>query len=855
MRALLVTLTLTAGAGSAMAVTVEGTVFTDVDGNGVFSAGDRPLPGVAVFFETARHAVTDAAGRYTLSVAADGQIWARIPDGHRPSPAWHEIRVAEGDRTADLALPPSAASGPVRFVHASDTHIGNGVPLADVRAAFLQATAQVPAPHFFVITGDITGGADAQQFRDLDAALAGVELPFVPVIGNHDIGDGLAYRRELGPPQYSFDQGGVHFIVIDFGTLFGNLPAVLDFIRRDRALSPPGTPTVAFTHMPTDDVWAAALADAGIDYLFTGHWHSNRFVEHGSMLEVNTQMLLSGGLDLTPAGYRVVSWTGEALAFRHATIVDQPVLRVIHPRGAACVPEGPLEVIVAAENGTQVGEITVRVDGGAALAMAPRGGWDHGATVVGPPGRHVLEVDAAWASARVEVCVGGAAPAAALADWTQLGGGPEHHNATARAIEPPLVTLWARAAGGHLLGGAPVVAGGRAFVPVVDLGDNTAGGVLALDARTGAVLWERRTGHAVRNAPAVHGDVVIFGSADGKVFGVDAATGAPRWSYDLGAGLSRNLSWLYAAPAIADGVVYLGVQRRFAALDAATGRELWAHDPSVNGYWLSSYSSAGVSGGVVVAAFARGYDGVVAWDALDGRELWRVPAPLATAVNSAIAIDGETLFFGNSETAMHAVDLVSPMGPRWSRWSKKIVASAHNWTYGIMASAALAGGRVIVPTLFGSLVALDRASGAELWRHGVDPTVFRPVHYMGSGTEAFVAAPLVTGDVVWAGGADGVLYAISLDSGRKLWSVDLGAPVTSGPIPAGDVLLVGTYDGTLQALAHDDGPLCSPDPCPGAEPDDGCAVGGGGGGGTAAALLLLALVRLAARRRRPPAMV
>lgn len=54
--------------------------------------------------------------------------------------------------------------------------------------------------------------------------------------------------------------------------------------------------------------------------------------------------------------------------------------------------------------------------------------------------------------------------------------------------------------GGHLRGGSPIVYGGIVFVPVDDLNDGASGGVVALDARSGQILWEHRVRQPVHNA-------------------------------------------------------------------------------------------------------------------------------------------------------------------------------------------------------------------------------------------------------------------------------------------------------------------------------------------------------------------
>jgi outer membrane protein assembly factor BamB len=91
------------------------------------------------------------------------------------------------------------------------------------------------------------------------------------------------------------------------------------------------------------------------------------------------------------------------------------------------------------------------------------------------------------------------------------------------------------------------------------------GGVTALNARTGSLLWNRTIGSIQYSSPAVADGVVFVGSdkvpildpslpqvEDGhNIYALDAATGAPIWSYATGGDV-------YSSPAVAYGVVYVG---------------------------------------------------------------------------------------------------------------------------------------------------------------------------------------------------------------------------------------------------------------------------------------------------------
>src|SRR5262249_21940493 len=146
-------------------------------------------------------------------------------------------------------------------------------------------------------------------------------------------------------------------------------------------------------------------------------------------------------------------------------------------------------------------------------------------------------------------------------------------------------------------------------------------------------LWEERTGTSVHDAPAVADGVVVFATGDGVVRARDAATGAPLWTVNLAAGQDAMVGWLYAAPTISDGFVYIGTQDDLAAIDLMTGEIQWSLEPAPQNQGTSPYSAVAVAGGMGVGAFGRGHDGLLGFDATDGQQRWRIMPPLSTMVN------------------------------------------------------------------------------------------------------------------------------------------------------------------------------------------------------------------------------
>ncbi len=95
----------------------------------------------------------------------------------------------------------------------------------------------------------------------------------------------------------------------------------------------------------------------------------------------------------------------------------------------------------------------------------------------------------------------------------------------------------------------------------------------------------------------------------------------------------------------------------------------------------------------------------------------------------------------------------------------------------------------------GCYYAFDRHTGSMKWRVAattgeVDPTL------MGIS----LAAPALFDGLAYLCGPDGTVKAVDAHSGRKVWQVSLGGPVTAPPAVVDGILYVGSWDRHLYAL-------------------------------------------------------
>jgi outer membrane protein assembly factor BamB len=289
----------------------------------------------------------------------------------------------------------------------------------------------------------------------------------------------------------------------------------------------------------------------------------------------------------------------------------------------------------------------------------------------------------------------------------------------------------------------------------------------------------------------------------GAVIALDAETSTLLWRTDLP-------TELVSSPAVADGRVYVTTTTaELYALDAATGNELWhstiaegvtdfSGSPTVVGdtIYVSNGSSPAVLDGVVFDGSAFG-DLVSALDASTGELRWRTQMPQVgiyalkaedgailwhvqtlDRVESSPAVANGLVFAGDNFGTLHAIDAATGE----ERWQQKFP-----WvnTY-IEASPAVAKGVVYVGSdmnggyggFTSDFIAFDAQTGEEVW------------HF--SWPNGALSSPVVVDGVIYFGSLDHHLYALDAESGAQLWAMDLGDNVSSSPAVVDGTLYVGT---------------------------------------------------------------
>jgi outer membrane protein assembly factor BamB len=281
----------------------------------------------------------------------------------------------------------------------------------------------------------------------------------------------------------------------------------------------------------------------------------------------------------------------------------------------------------------------------------------------------------------------------------------------------------------------------------------------------------------------------------------------PVWQTDTGKG-SDDDSRLTAPPVVAEGHVYvLDAQAHLFAFDAQTGKPLWdkslaPHGPDDFNFFglfgpdMSIDPSKGFGGGTAFDGgklfVSTGFGNVFALDAATGKQLWK--SDLEVPIVNAPVADGGRVFVSSEDN--HFVALAQSDGR--VLWDHQGISESA----GILTStsAAVAGDSVIVPYSSGELYAIRVDNGRAEWNDML--TKSGNVTAL-SELDDIAGRPVVDRDMVFAISHSGIMAAINLNTGERVWSRDIGGIQT--PWAAGDFVYVLTTEGQVLCLQRKDG--------------------------------------------------
>ena len=256
-----------------------------------------------------------------------------------------------------------------------------------------------------------------------------------------------------------------------------------------------------------------------------------------------------------------------------------------------------------------------------------------------------------------------------------------------------------------------------------------------------------------------------------------------RWARQLGKGVDKHLIAL--TPLVERDRIYAANRKgRVEAFELDSGAPAWRTD-------LDAAINGGPGDGGDVLLFGGDAE-VLALDKVDGRLRWR--APVSSEVLAAPQRSGDVVVVRSVDGALFGLDASD--GRRLWRYSQPVPLLSLRG----VGEPRIAGGVVVAGFDNGRVAAVSLQDGRPLWEAALAVPRGR--------TElerlVDVDARLMVGDgVVYVAGYQGRIAALTLDSGRLLWTRDFST--WSGLTIAGRDLYVTDVEGNLWALARNNG--------------------------------------------------
>lgn len=351
---------------------------------------------------------------------------------------------------------------------------------------------------------------------------------------------------------------------------------------------------------------------------------------------------------------------------------------------------------------------------------------------------------------------------------------------------------------------------------------------VALDAKTGAVLWDTNTmGAMLFSGTYYDGKFFRGGTHDNTLYAFNADNGEILWTYNPG----TEGGYFCTGTAAAYGMVYEpNKDGNLYAIDADTGALVWKYKGPGT---LMFPGNAAVADGKIYATTGQdvsygeeyGASEFACLDAYTGQVLWKLPIE-AFAPRESVAIAYGNLYLIPANVTA-AVDTISgseystanqiwAIGTTaWSMWRHDPAHSATGqsgptnlvlrWKFAtegsVVSSPSIANGVAYFGSFDKNIYAVNAQDGSFIWKFQTQ--------------ERILSSPAVVNGKVYTGTDDGYVYCLNAYNGSLIWKTYAGGVIPanfaasvmlrSSPIVVGNKVYVGSLDTNLYCLNANNG--------------------------------------------------
>lgn len=743
----------------------EGTVFNDSNRNGIQDKGEKGIHSVAVS-DGFSVAVTDASGRYSIKADPRARfITVYTPDGYSNTNRFFcDVRervsgqkldaeiLHRGNPGLDFGLAKCKVSG--SFAHMSDIE-------DRIYMDWIDRMKEYAALHdldFIAVTGDICYESGLKFFSK---AMTNDNMGrrMVYTIGNHDLIKGSKdylgndygeklYEDCFGPAWYSFNAGGVHFIVTPMlnGDARPSYKAddIRAWIQNDLKTIPAGTPVMMFNH---DAATSLVPDNANVKVFVYGHRHDDLRTVTDSGIEFYCSMSPSkASNDHSASALREFQYNskGEVSTLMHyAPISNQIVAHEARGQVRAVVYDAVSEPLSA--------------------------------EVILPDGKSIRMSrvnDMVWKAALPKTLAPGATykVAAEFSDGERIVARQQQEDNLVWMTTLPCKTFFCD----------PVLSGGHLFIAGIDNENGRDCAVFSLNASTGEIEWSCPVKNSVKGDIALMDGIIYAGDVDYNIYAIDAKDGSVKWTKRVAKTFYPSFTEGVHA---ADGLVFMGCAGSLCALDGKTGETVWT-----NRHKHTSITNVCTDRTAAGALLTNGYwVGRFCYDAATGDFLWEKKDYDNRYSTCTPAVLDTTFIY----TGYGAIMQVG------ARSGKVLKSKNFPYIFNTRSEPLVCDGRIFVGTSNNGMLAVKLDDLSQEWNFLCEPALIYTSPYTKNREKTVESSPAAYGEYVIFGANDGYVYCLRRDNGRFVWRFKIGLPVLCKPQITGNLMYIHDFAGNI----------------------------------------------------------
>lgn len=796
----------------------NGHVFVDKNNNGVFDKGEKAMVGILVS-DGLNVVKTAADGSFTLpGHERERFIFITTPSGYKTNNK--HFRRIDGNLTSyDFGLQPYSgrikSDGSHKYVHIADTEISDTDNHSDWVSSVRDYCSNEDVA-FIIHTGDLCYENGLKAHIKL-MNTANMNCPIFYCIGNHDLVKGK-YGEELfesiyGPVFYSFDAGSVHYIVTPMAG--GDYQPgymkedVYRWLKNDLSQIPQGKPIVVFNHdlltysdqfvFGINDLEQINLNDHNLKAWVYGHWHINYVKKQGDVYSVSTATPDKGGIDHSTSVFRVmhVDKKGDFTSELRYTYLDKRIQISTPADGQVPVlASGAVPVTVNIYSSVSpVKEVSYSCQLGGKTFVSNRKlsqatDWCWNSEI---PFTAAQRGDMATLKVRALFNNGEVAESEAVftyqptatkpnlsADWNNLLGSPEHVVPASSSVNTNLEMAWVKNIGANIYMTSPLVYNGMIYIASVDENLQGYAHIFALNGQTGELIWKYQTRNSIKNTIVIDNDLVLAQDAQGYLYAVDAHNGKLIWEKQLQvAGLPSIIEGLVTS----NGVVYAGTGNGLCAIDTKNGREIWCNKDWGQGEGTTTTFSVGKN--VLIASSQ--WRALYCNDLNTGALKWKADTNGLRNRGASVAVH-DALLYLISDNSFFILEVNT---------GRVIVRKELPFSVDVTSTPLLTDKEIIFGSVNNGLVALDSETLDIKWTFKTGDALVYTSPYSRKVSSTIETSPVLSGNTVFIGASDGIIYGVDKETGKLMWKHVTGAPVFGSVAIAGNALIAADFGGNV----------------------------------------------------------